>query len=163
MRQRRCDVSGATAVREKRSALERRQAVLVELSALSLAGLGHAARGRSSTAELEAVRAADGWLDLVDQGKVAESWDATAELFKSAVTKEQWRSALCAARAPLARPLSRKLKAKRVVTPLTGALRGQYVVIDYASVYENALEATETVTPMLDADGQWRIVSYFIR
>jgi hypothetical protein len=163
MGQRKGDASRTTVVRGERDALERRQAVLVELSALSLAGLGHAARRRSATAEVEAVRAADGWLDLVDQGKVAESWDATAALFKAAVTKEQWRSALSAARAPLARPLSRKLKAKRVVTPLAGALRGQYVVIDYASVYENELEATETVTPMLDADGQWRIASYFIR
>lgn len=148
-------------VRRERDALELRQAVLVELSALSLAGLGHAERSRSST--VDAVRAADGWLDLVDQGKVAESWDATAALFKAAVTKEQWRSALSAARAPLARPRSRKLKAKRVVTPLAGALRGKYVVIDYASVYENELEATEIVTPMLDTDGQWRIASYFIR
>jgi hypothetical protein len=137
--------------------------VLVGLSALSLAGLGRALRARSSAAEVEAQRAADGWLDLVDQGKFVESWDAAAPLFKTALTQKQWRAALNAARSPLARPLSRTVRAKRVVTPLAGELRGQYVVIDYASIYEGGRQATETVTPMLDADGQWRIASYFIR
>ena len=36
----------------------------------------------------------DAWLAIVDSGKYANSWDETAQPFKSAVTKEQWLSAL---------------------------------------------------------------------
>jgi hypothetical protein len=39
---------------------------------------------------------------------------------------------------------------------------GRYVVIRYAAVYESRVEAIETVTPMLDRDGKWRVSSYFI-
>ena len=35
--------------------------------------------------------------------------------------------------------------------------------IQYDSVFENKDSAVETVTPMLDPDGTWRVSGYFIR
>ncbi|MGH9627439.1 MAG: DUF4019 domain-containing protein, partial [Bryobacteraceae bacterium] len=40
---------------------------------------------------VQAARAsADSWLELVDAGKYAESWEAAAAAFKKQVTKQQW-------------------------------------------------------------------------
>jgi hypothetical protein len=140
----------------------RRQMIILGLSALSLAGLGRAVRAESS-AEVAAVKAAESWLQLVDAGKTAESWDAAAALFKAAMTKEQWQAALGAVRTPLGKLVSRKLKSKQAMTSLPGAPNGQYVVIQYDTVYEHKQEAVETITPMLDPDGQWRVSGYYIR
>lgn len=38
------------------------------------------------------------------------------------------------------------------------APKGQYVVIRYTSDYPNQVGVVETVTPMPDADGIWRVI-----
>jgi ribosomal protein S17E len=40
---------------------------------------------------------------------------------------------------------------------------GKYVVIKYDTSFENKKSAVETVTPMLDKDGKWRVAGYFIK
>ena len=114
-------------------------------------------------AEEEALGAAETWLALVDDGKYSESWKTTAVLFRSAVTKEQWERALNAARKPLGRLIARRLKSKQYATSLPGAPDGEYVVIQYKASFENKKAAVETVTPMLDEDGNWRVSGYYIR
>jgi hypothetical protein len=37
------------------------------------------------------------------------------------------------------------------------------VTIQYETVFENKASAVETITPMLDPDGIWRVSGYFIR
>jgi hypothetical protein len=46
---------------------------------------------------------------------------------------------------------------------LPGAPDGEYVVIQFKTAFENKKFAIETVTPMLDGDGKWRVSGYFIR
>jgi hypothetical protein len=48
-------------------------------------------------------------------------------------------------------------------TTLPGAPDGEYVVIQYQSSFGKKNLAVETVTPMLDQDGVWRVSGYFIR
>jgi hypothetical protein len=36
-------------------------------------------------------------------------------------------------------------------------------VIQFSTSFERKGAATETVTPMKDADGQWRVTGYYIR
>jgi len=52
------------------------------------------------------------WLALVDSGQYAESWFQAASAIRGKVSKEQWKSALDAARAPLGKIESRRLKAQ---------------------------------------------------
>jgi hypothetical protein len=40
---------------------------------------------------------------------------------------------------------------------LPGAPYGQYIVIQYETRFEKKKSALETITPMKDKDGQWRI------
>jgi len=40
---------------------------------------------------------------------------------------------------------------------------GRYVVIQYDAVFTNKASAVETVIPMADPDGVWRVSGYVIR
>lgn len=110
-----------------------------------------------------AQQSSDAWLALVDSGKYADSWQEASQLFRAAVTKEQWQSTLQASRDPLGKMLSRKLKSATYTKTLPGAPDGEYVVIQYESSFEHKQSAVETVTPMLDKDGKWRVSGYFIK
>ena len=113
--------------------------------------------------EKSAVDASKAWLKLVDEGKYSESWNEAAQYFKNAANKEQWKSSLDAARTLLGKVLSRKLKSQQYTKTLSGAPDGEYVVIQYETSFENKQEAIETITPMLDKDGKWRVSGYYIR
>ena len=84
-------------------------------------------------------------------------------MFKDHVTKDQWQSMIAAARDPFGKVLSRKLKSTKYATTLPGAPDGQYVVIQYETSFEHKQSAIETITPMLDRDGKWRVSGYFIK
>jgi hypothetical protein len=107
--------------------------------------------------------AAESWLKLVDDGKDEASWDQAAKLFKGAVTKDQWKQALAGARGPLGKLVSRKLKSRDYMEKVPGGPDGKYVVIQYDTVFEKKASAVETVTPMADPDGVWRVSGYYIR
>ncbi len=59
--------------------------------------------------------------------------------------------------------ISRKLKVARFYPKLPGAPDGQYVVIQYDTEFENKKSAVETITPMLEKDGTWKVSGYFIK
>jgi hypothetical protein len=113
--------------------------------------------------EDEAQRAAEPWLELVDDKSYATSWEQAAAVFKGALTREDWEKAVGAARNSIGKLVSRKLKSRQYTEKLPGAPDGRYVVIQYDSVFENKPTATELVVPMMDADGAWRVSGYFIR
>jgi len=110
-----------------------------------------------------AVAAARTWLGLVDEGIYGDSWKTAAAYFKSAITKEKWVQMLTAVRNPLGRLVSRELSSKTYMQSLPGAPDGEYVVIQFKTAFENKKSAIETVTPMLDSDGEWRVSGYFIK
>ena len=114
-------------------------------------------------AEQLAQQSSDTWLALVDSGKYADSWQEASQIFKAAVTKEQWQNAMRGSRDPLGKMLSRKLKSATYSKTLPGAPDGEYVVIQYESSFEHKQSAVETVTPMLDKGGKWRVSGYFIK
>jgi len=127
--------------------------------AVALAG---AARAQEKP-EDAAAAGAEAWLKVVDQGTYGQSWEDAAGLFKKAVAKEQWAAAAKAAREPLGKLLSRKPKSREHTKTLPGAPEGEYVIIQYDSSFENKKEAVETIVPMKDADGAWRVSGYFIK
>jgi hypothetical protein len=120
-------------------------------------------RAGTDLAEKQALQAARTWLALVDAGDYGQSWKNAAAYFKKAVQKNQWNQTAAAAREPLGALVSRTLKSAAYVTSLPGAPDGEYVVIQFSSAFQNKIEATETVTPMLDKDGQWRVSGYYIQ
>lgn len=125
------------------------------------ANSGAMARGAENTEQ--AVEAATQWLALIDQGQYSRSWQTAAVYFKAALTLAQWEQSLEAARKPLGKLITRKLKSARYMTSLPGAPDGHYVVITFETSFENKASAVESVTPMKDPDGQWRVSGYYIK
>ena len=113
--------------------------------------------------ENAAVISAEKWLGLVDEERFPESWKEAAEFFRNAVTQEQWKQAAQGARKPLGKVVTRKVKTKTYRTSLPGAPDGEYVVIEFDTSFDHKKSAIETVTPMLDKDGIWRVSGYYIK
>ena len=116
-----------------------------------------------SKKELAALFAAEKWLAIVDSEKYAYSWKETAELFNKAVKPNQWTQTMESGRKPLGKLITRKLKTKVYKSSLPGAPDGEYVVIQFETSFENKKVAVETVTPMMDEDGVWRVSGYYIK
>jgi hypothetical protein len=66
-------------------------------------------------------------------------------------------------RKPLGSLISRKLKSAQPMTELPGAPDGQYVLMQFETSFTNKKSAVETVTFMLEKDGQWKSGGYFIK
>ena len=113
--------------------------------------------------EASALAAAKTWLALVDKAEYDESWDTAASYFKGAITKDYWNQSLTAVRKPLGTLVTRELKSKTYAQSLPGAPDGEYVVIQFNTSFGNKQSAIETVTPMLDTDGIWRVAGYYIK
>jgi len=110
-----------------------------------------------------AQKSANVWMALIDEGQYGKSWDESASLFQKAVNKSEWEKKLSCVREPLGKLVFRNIKSSRYFKSLPGAPDGEYVVIRYKTSYENKKKAIETVTPMLDKDGKWRVSGYYIK
>ncbi|OGU36727.1 MAG: hypothetical protein A2068_03740 [Ignavibacteria bacterium GWB2_35_6b] len=122
-----------------------------------------AAQEKVSDDEPLIITIADKWLKVVDKGNYEQSWREGSELFRAAVTKEQWVQALTGLRRPLGELKKRELKSKKYATQLPGAPDGEYYTFEYNTSYKNKVESTETVTAMKDKDGKWRVAGYFLK
>ena len=132
--------------------------VIIGLTFFSLQALAVA-----GSPEEQAQAAANAWLALVDAGKYQESWEGAASFFKGAVPQEKWQQQMQTFRQPLGKATSRKLKSAKYTKTLPGAPDGEYVVIQYQTSFAKKKSAVETVTPMLDKDGKWRVSGYYIK
>ncbi len=121
------------------------------------------AKADTKAKEKAAVAAAEAWLKLVDEGKYAESWKEAAAFFKGAMKQDQWVQALNGVRKPLGKVLSRNVKSAKYTTTAPGAPDGEYVIVELDTSFSEKKSAVETVTPMMDKDGKWRVAGYFIR
>ena len=114
-------------------------------------------------AEKLAQEAAESWLALADSGKYTQTWEQAADYFKERVTAENWEKAVKSVRVPLGKLESRKLTSAQYTKTMPGAPDGDYVILQFDASYENKKRAIETVTPMKDKDGKWRVAGYFIK
>jgi opacity protein-like surface antigen len=133
------------------------------LAATILLVLASSALAEDTAAVNEARSAATAWLALTDTAQYGQSWDEASSFFQAAITKVDWERALKGARAPLGTLKARKLKTATFTRTLPGAPDGEYVVIQFDTQFENKAAAVETVTPMREKDGSWRVGGYFIK
>jgi len=117
----------------------------------------------SSEVEKTAVNVAETWLAMVDEGKYGQSWDEAAEFFRNAITKENWEKTLQNLRPTFGKVISREVKSTTYTTSAPGAPDGEYVIIQFNTKFTNKSRAIETVTPMKDKDGVWRVSGYYIK
>lgn len=121
------------------------------------------ASAQNAEKEQAAIAVAEQWLELVDASRYGQSWKQAAEIFRNGVAKTDWRDSMRAVRAPLGRLKSRKVLRADYRTSLPGAPDGEYVVVQFQASFANKQAAVETVTPLLEKDGNWRVSGYYIR
>lgn len=110
-----------------------------------------------------ATDAADKWLAVMDAGRTADAWDEAAPMMQAAVTRDTWATVGSQVRAPLGAVKSRKLGSAGYTRTLPNAPEGEYVVIQYNTDFAKRAGAVETVVPMRQPDGSWKVSGYFIR
>jgi hypothetical protein len=126
-----------------------------------LAALWPAEGGASP--EQEAIGTAKEWLKFIDRGRYEESWETASALFQTAVRKDAWLRNLRAFRKPLGQVKSREVMSSRYTESLPGVPDGHYVVVKLRTSFENKEEAVETVTPVREENGQWKVSGYYIK
>jgi opacity protein-like surface antigen len=139
--------------------MKRLFAVVALASLVSLATVGAA----DSDPTAEATAASREWLSVVDAGQYGQSWDEAAAFFKQHMSKSQWEQAVGNVRKQTGALKTRELESAQPAHHLPGVPDGDYVVIVYRSSFAAAPTATETVTPMRDADGHWRVAGYYVK
>jgi hypothetical protein len=117
----------------------------------------------AKAAEQAATAAAQNWLTEIDSGQYAQSWQDSSTFFQGAVSQQKWESELTAVRKPLGDLESRNLEFAQYATQLIGVPDGQYVVMRFKASFANKKSAVETVTFMLETNGQWKPGGYFIK
>ena len=130
---------------------------------IAILGFCISTNAMASDKEQKAVAAAQTWLALVDEGRYDASWETAAGYFKQTIAKDTWEHMLAVVRKPLGRLVSRNLATKTYTQSLPGAPDGEYVVLEFLTSFQNKKSGIETVTPMLDKDGKWKVAGYYIK
>jgi len=116
-----------------------------------------------AAAEQAAIEAAEAWLKTLDSGQYAKARDEASGYLRNSVAKERWEQFLMMPRAQCGKMVSRKLLSKKYTAEIPNAPAGQYVIIQYQTRFQNRTAAVETITPMLEKDGNWRVSGYYIK
>jgi hypothetical protein len=105
---------------------------------------------------------AEKWDRLVDGGQTRELEEA-AEYFRNCRQASASGSRRSGAwGSPSAHRLM-EVDDRHLQTAQPGGADGEYVVVTFETSFENKKTAIETVTPMMDKDGTWRVSGYFIK
>lgn len=136
--------------------------VAIALGAALIAALA-SAQSQEEVDTRPATAAALAWLEVVDSQRYGVAWDAAAPVLQGAIERTRWEVTIQDARNPLGAVHGRKLRSANYARNLPNAPEGEYVVIEYATAFANRPQSMETVTPMKQPDGKWKVAGYFIR
>ena len=111
-----------------------------------------------------AAQPGDDFLRLVDGKQYAESWDAASDLFRQAVSRNEWVAQVRQAREPLGAVVARTLKSLENQKDPRGAPPGDYLLVTYDTTFAASPKHwTETLPLIKGPDAQWHAVGYFVR
>lgn len=111
--------------------------------------------------EATASAVATAWLGLVDAGNYAAAWARLHPQFQATLEQATWGARLGATRNSVGAIQARRLVGARYASSLPDAPPGEYVVVQFESRFEHRPELLETIVPMRDTDGQWRVAGHF--
>lgn len=137
--------------------------LLIRVAVAAVLIASQSAGAANEEAIAQATEAAKTWLALTDAGNGAKSWHSASTLFRAGVPQAKWEQSLAAARGPLGALKGRTVSSAKYARTLPGAPDGEYVVIQFSSQFANKASAVETVTPMREKDGSWKVSGYYIK
>lgn len=107
--------------------------------------------------------AAKEFLGLIDADQYDASWQISAELLKKRVSLEEWHEQLAKIREAIGTQVKREQSDISYATTAKDSPEGEYIQIFYDSRFSENAKVKETVTVMLEDDGQWRVAGYFVK
>ena len=129
----------------------------------------HASAQSMTVPQREALTAAEEWLGRVDQGQYADAWKAAADPFRKEVSREAFVRGAPPLRKDLGKVISRKGEKIAYVgeTPdpsdPTAVKPGMKIAIHFDTKFAGGKTATEEMTMLLEGDGVWRPVGYYLQ
>jgi hypothetical protein len=135
------------------------------LGAAALAALGIAAPaafGQDPRASA-AVAAARDWLLMSDHGDAAESHKRAGARFRKAMSVPEWQAALARERTPRGAVAQRALAQTAFQRSLGPGVDGDFALLQFRTAFAKQSDAGETLTLEREADGEWRVIGYFIK
>ena len=105
---------------------------------------------------------ATSWLEVVDSGKYANSWQQAGAFFQENVPQTLWVSKLQQVRTPLGAVQSRQGVSRQVLSSIPQLPDGEYVILEFQTDFANKAGSIETVTLKKSAQ-QWQVIGYFIQ
>lgn len=101
------------------------------------------------------------WLEALDAGRYAESWDDAAGVMKEGRDQQEWIRDIASPRESFGKSVMRELQRAEFATAVRGAPSGKYVTVIYLTQFANAPLVHETILLTLE-DERWRIAGYSI-
>lgn len=132
------------------------------LALLALGGLTHMASAPPQTASATAtdpavVETAQRFLQLIDQGRWADSYRMTTASFRKLNTEQVWAATSAKVRAPLGKTVSRTLLSEDdIPAPPAG-----YRMVRFNTRFGTSPAVVETVT-LEREDGEWRVAGIYV-
>jgi RNA polymerase sigma-70 factor (ECF subfamily) len=111
----------------------------------------------------DAIKASKKWLKLLEYGKYSESWRESAPLFKSRVSMDVWKKQIGVIYNQLGKIQSRKFLSAAYTESFPKTPKGKYFIIRFETSFEGKKGVIETIVPVLNKEGKWRITGYFIK
>ncbi|MDQ2963356.1 MAG: DUF4019 domain-containing protein [Pseudomonadota bacterium] len=137
---------------------------------LGVLGLAAALAGMPAAADEESDRAAAvtaakeeamHWLDALDAGRHAESWNDAAAVMKDGRNQQDWIRDVAHPRESFGKSVMRELQRAEFSTTVRGAPSGKYVTVIYLTQFARAPPVYETILLTLE-DDHWRIAGYSV-
>jgi len=105
---------------------------------------------------------AEAFLQLLDQGKYAESWQSSAKLMQDKVAENEWVEKLTKARSLSGELVARERTDASYSTEAQDSPDGEYMMFTYSSNYKKANDVSEYVTVALEGT-RWKVAGYFMQ
>jgi len=110
----------------------------------------------------EAKKAAAEFFTLIEAGEFEKSWERSASLLKTKVSKTEWTEKLAGIQKHAGKVENREQDKMIFERSAKDSPDGEYILITYKTKFEKGA-VEETLTTMLDKDQTWRVAGYFLK
>jgi hypothetical protein len=146
-----------------RGPLPRRAPGIAATIALAALLAGAPASADEASERAAAVSAAEDqathWLEDLDRGRAAESWNDVAAVMRAGRNQQEWLRDIIAPREALGKSITREIKSAEFSTSVRGAPEGKYVTVVYLTKFARSTLVNETILMMVE-DDHWRVAGY---
>lgn len=110
----------------------------------------------------DALEEAMTWLNKIDEGRYAESWQMTSASIKNRTTEKQWIIGMEQIRAPMGAVTKRKIISVKPGKTITKETQQRNVIAQFSTTFKDQNSVTEFVTLQLENNQEWLVSAYYI-